>query len=75
MKSNMDNFTCRAYGRTELALLYNPHLSPEAAYRKLMAWICRYPQLPEALERMGCGHSRTWPPAAVAAIVAALGEP
>ena len=30
------DFRIRSYGRTELAQLYNPCLTPKAAYRKLV---------------------------------------
>lgn len=30
-----ETFRLRAYGRTELAQAYNPHLSPGAAWQKL----------------------------------------
>ena len=30
-----DEFPIRAYGRTELAVCYFPHLNSQAAYRKL----------------------------------------
>ena len=33
------DFRIRSYGRTELAQLYNPCLTPKAAYRKLVGWI------------------------------------
>lgn len=37
------DFRIRSYGRTELAQLYNPCLTPKAAYRKLVGWIDHYP--------------------------------
>ena len=40
-------FHLRAYGRTELAQAYNPHLSPGAAWQKLSLWIHLYPDLTE----------------------------
>jgi len=70
------NFRIRAYGRTELAQMYCPDLSPSAAWRKLRQWIDLYPGLAVRLHEMGCGESvRTWPPSAVRLIVEALGEP
>ena len=39
------DFRIRSYGRTELAQLYNPCLTPKAAYRKLVGWIDHYPGL------------------------------
>ena len=32
------DFRIRSYGRTELAQLYNPCLTPKAAYRKLVGY-------------------------------------
>ena len=44
-----DEFPIRAYGRTELAVCYFPHLNSQAAYRKLQQWIDHYPHLRERL--------------------------
>lgn len=68
-------FRIRAYGRTELAQLYCPTLTPGAAYRKLRQWIALSPGLIARLETLGSGKSRTWTPAEVKEIVEALGEP
>lgn len=68
-------FRIRAYGRTELAQLYCPTLTPSAAYRKLRQWIALSPGLTARLETLGSGKSRTWTPAEVKEIVEALGEP
>lgn len=68
-------FRIRAYGRTELAQLYCPTLTPAAAYRKLRQWITLSPGLADRLASLGCGRQRTWPPSAVKEIVDALGEP
>lgn len=69
------NFRIRAYGRQELALLYNPNITPEAAYRKLQRWIDYAPGLRERLDMAGSNKGRTWTPAQVALIVEAIGEP
>lgn len=69
------NFRIRAYGRQELALLYNPDITPEAAYRKLQRWIDYAPGLRERLDMAGSNKGRTWTPAQVALIVEAIGEP
>lgn len=72
----MNSFVIRTYGRTELALLYSPHLCPDAAFRKLRQWIDLYPGLREnLLLQGGSAHSRSYTPAQVGLIVAALGEP
>ena len=76
MKGYTNTFRIRAYGRTELAQLYNPNLTPQSAWNKLRAWIDHYPGLWQKLAGMGyCKKSRTWTPAQVAAIIDALGEP
>ena len=71
-----DSFPIHAYGRTELALLYNPYLTPRGAYRRLMRWIDYSPGLRERLEKLSTQrNNRMWTPAQVALIVEALGEP
>ena len=69
-------FRLRAYGRTELAQAYNPHLSPGTAWQKLSLWIRLYPELTERLKAIGyLPHQRVFTPRQVAMIVEALGEP
>lgn len=69
-------FRIKSYGRTELALLYCPTVTPDSAYRKLRAWIKLYPHLSERLEQLGSNpRCRSYTPAQVRAIVEALGEP
>ncbi|MBR5351627.1 MAG: DUF4248 domain-containing protein [Prevotella sp.] len=71
-----DEFVIRAYGRSELALLYSPDISAMAAYKRLCRWIAHYPGLQEQLERVGhSSHSRQYTPMQVKLIVEALGEP
>lgn len=36
---NNDSFQIREYGRTELAQLYSPDITSQAAWRKLKEWI------------------------------------
>lgn len=70
------DFRIRSYGRTELAQLYNPCLTPKAAYRKLVGWIDHYPGLAVRLAELGkLPGSRSYTPAQVREIVEALGEP
>lgn len=69
------NFRIRAYGRKELAQLYNPNMTPDAAYRKLQKWIDYSPGLRERLDKMVNYKARTWTPAQVAIIIDALGDP
>ncbi len=68
-------FILRTYGRTELALLYNPTMLPGSAYRKLRQWIAHYPGLQERLDSLGQPNARLYTPRQVEAIVEALGEP
>ena len=69
------DFRIRSYGRTELAQLYNPCLTPKAAYRKLVGWIDHYPGLAVRLAELGkLPGSRSYTPAQVREIVEALGE-
>ena len=56
-----DEFPIRAYGRTELAVCYFPHLNSQAAYRKLQQWINP--------------RCRMYMPVQVRMIVEAIGEP
>ena len=71
-----DEFVIRAYGRSELALLYSPDISAMAAYKRLCRWIEHYPGLKEQLARAGhTAHSRQYTPMQVRLIVEALGEP
>ena len=76
LKELGETFQLRAYGRTELAQAYNPHLSPGAAWQKLSLWIHLYPDLTEQLKAIGYSpHQRVFTPRQVAMIVEALGEP
>lgn len=72
----MNTFVIRTYGRTELAQIYNPDLCPDAAFRKLKHWIDLSPGLRDKLAALGgSSRSRSYTPAQVELIVAALGEP
>ena len=76
LKELGEPFRLRAYGRTELAQAYNPHLSPGAAWQKLSLWIHLYPELTERLKAIGYSpRQRVFTPRQVAMIVEALGEP
>ena len=71
-----ETFRLRAYGRTELAQAYNPHLAPSTAWHRLRSWIAQYPGLMQRLEKTGySSRKRTWTPLQVRLIVEALGEP
>jgi hypothetical protein len=43
----------RTYGKTELALMYNPHSSPRAAVQTLKRWIQCNTELSEKLDAIG----------------------
>ena len=75
-EANIKEFRIRAYGRTELAQEYNPHLAPSTAWHRLKDWIDRSPGLASRLRELGyTDKARSWTPAQVSAIVSALGEP
>lgn len=61
----------RTYGRTELAQLYFPAITPRAAWAKLRLYMSEKPQLSELLET---GH-RSFMPSEVATIFGCLGRP
>lgn len=66
----------RAYGRTELAMMYCPQDTPGAAWRKLRQWTEHCPDLLKRLQDLGyTGHQRTFTPAQVKWIFYYLGEP
>ena len=71
------NFMIQQYGRTELAQLYSPDITPEAAWKKLKGWIDYNQVLTQRLQRLGYhpDHQRTFTPAQVRAITEELGEP
>lgn len=72
----MNNEKLRTYGRTELALLYSPFSSPRHAWRKLQDWMASHPTLLHDLFATGyTAHQRSFTPAQVQLIFAALGAP
>ena len=69
-------FRVRAYGRTELAQLYLPHITPGRAWRKLRSWIGAYPGLSAQLRRLGYRpEQRMFTPLQVKTIADCLGDP
>jgi len=72
-----EEFKIRTYGRTELARLYDPYITPEGAWKKLREWIAHHPTLPERLQQLGydANKQRIFTPAQVQAIVEVIGEP
>lgn len=72
--SVMSNY--KEYGRTELALLYNPQLNPKSAWQKLRHWIDVCQPLKDELQLLGyTGKQRIFTPRQVNRIVHYLGEP
>ena len=66
----------RTFGRTELAQLYSPDLTAEAAWKKLKRWISLNVDLTRELQKLGYTHSqRTFTPKMVEHIFNFLGEP
>ena len=61
----------KTFGRTELALLYFPTLTPAAAWRKLHQWLLLQPSLAHFANM----PTRTFSPAQVALIFQHIGEP
>lgn len=71
----INDFTIRAYGFQELALLYFPNSTPKSASAQLKKWIS-HPMLMDQLVPTGY-HSgqKIFTPRQVAIIVGHLGEP
>lgn len=70
------DFQVRSYGKSELALMYLPDVTPDAARRTLRSWIHRSPGLAERLREAGhTPASHYFTPRQVQLIVEALGEP
>ena len=66
----------RTFGRTELAQLYSPDLTAEAAWRKLKRWIALNGDLTARLTELGyTPNQRSFTPKMVACIFHYLGEP
>ena len=66
----------RTFGRTELAQLYSPDLTAEAAWKKLKRWIALNGDLTARLTELGYRPSqRSFTPKMVEQIFHYLGEP
>lgn len=68
---NNEKFTIRAYGKSELAMLYLPHHSKATALKVLNSWISYNPRL----RTMRTDRKRFFTPRQVKKIVEELGEP
>lgn len=74
--NNDQNFQIRSYGKSELASIYLPGITPDSACKTLRRWIDKYPGLSENLIATGLSATdRRYTPAQVRLIVEALGEP
>ena len=66
----------KEYGRTELAQLYCPTLTADAAWRKLKRWISLNADLTNQLHKLGyTPNQRSFTPKMVEQIFYWLGEP
>lgn len=71
-----EDFEVRSYGKTELAQLYMPDISPRSALATFRYWIARYPGLKERLAAQGVTPQiKRYTPSQVQLIVMALGTP
>ena len=66
-----EKFTIRAYGKSELAMLYFPYLSGDVALKKFKVWLKVNPRLRQLLKIKG----QTYTPKQVRQIVGEVGEP
>ncbi len=72
----MEEVEIRLYGVAELAMMYNPKITPNSATRLLNKWIDYSPGLRKRLEDLGFRRGmRSFTPLMVKAIFEALGEP
>ena len=66
----------KKYGRTELAQLYCPELTADAAWKKLKRWVTLNRDLSRELQALGyTHHQRTFTPKMIERIFYWLGEP
>ena len=66
-----ETFTIRAYGKSELAMMYFPDLTKETAMKKLRFWLSINPRLRLLINR----NFRNYTPKQVRLIVDEIGEP
>ena len=72
----IQGFKIRSYYKGELALLYSPELTENAARVKLMKWIALQPRLVQQLQELGFKRTtKVLTPLMVRYIVEAIGEP
>ena len=76
INSENADFRIRSYGKSELAQLYLPDITPCAARRTFNSWIDLSPGLMDRLKAYGfTPSSHYYTPMQVRLIVDALGEP
>ena len=66
-----EKFVIRVYGKSELAMLYFPHMSPEGALKALKRWIKINPRL----SKMKLNKGKHYTPNQVKKMVYEWGEP
>ena len=66
-----EKFIIRAYGKSELAMMYFPDNSPETAQKKFRFWLIINPRLRFMVNK----NSRFYTPKQVRLIVEEVGEP
>ena len=66
-----EKFVIKAYGKTELAMIYAPELTESGARARMRKWLAVNPRLRKLLKMKG----RTYTPRQVQRIVNELGEP
>lgn len=73
---HMEGFKIKAYGKSELALMYFPEAMPAAALRRLSNWIRNCRGLSDSLLEAGYDkRSKYLTPRQVEIIIGMLGEP
>lgn len=71
-----EKFKVKSYGKSELATLYMPEVTPKSALESLRKWIDKFPGLAEALAATGLQiNDKRYTPAQVRLIVSAIGRP
>ena len=66
-----ETFTIRAYGKSELAMMYFPDLTKETAMKKFRFWLSLNPRLKKLVSK----KIRSYTPKQVRLIIEEFGEP
>ena len=76
MKTENDTFKIMAYGKSELAMLYFPKSTPNAALKRLNRWIDKCKPLKKAVAECQIENfPKSFTPRQVELIVEYLGDP